>query len=630
MYGHLWLVPFLPFLGFLVLSFGGTKIPRRLAAIIGSGTVGLGALLTIIAGIHFLSSPPEGHFFDLKLWTWVNVGGFSPSIAFHFDALTFVFMFVITFVGFLIHVYSAEYMWEDEGYSRFFAYMNLFVFAMLTLVMADNLVLLYLGWEGVGLCSFLLIGFYYKENPNGAAARKAFIVTRVGDTAMALGLFLLIIHFNTLDIQTILTKAPSQWPEGSSIATWVSLLLLGGAMGKSAQVPLQTWLPDAMAGPSPVSALIHAATMVTSGVYLIARTHGIFELSPVAMMVVAITGTVTLVVAGFAAIAQSDIKRVLAYSTISQIGYMILALGVGAWAAGVFHFMIHAFFKALLFLGAGAVILALHHEQNMFKMGGLAKKLPVIFWTYLAGSGALAALPLITAGFYSKDQILWYTWSSAKGSHILWAAAYFGAFVTSIYTFRMVFITFFGKEKTHVHYQPGWTMKTPLVILGTLSVIGGFIELPHSMGHFTLFSDMLSHVLPAAVTGQETGNTELIFQVITAVTCLVGIYIAWVVWYKNPGPLYKFKLSPAGKSLHHFLFTGLGFDWFYDHVFVNPYIWLSKINKNDIIDKIYIGITNLTRYLHRIFKTTITGNLRWYVAGIALGVLVTLTIVLFL
>ncbi len=627
---YLWLVPFLPFLGFLVLAFGGTKIPKKIVPFIGSGTVGIGALMTIIGGIQFLASPPEGHFFDVKLWTWFDVGGFAPAIAYHIDALTLVFMFVVTFVGFFIHLYSAEYMWDDEGYTRFFSYMNLFVFAMLNLVMADNLVLLYLGWEGVGLCSFLLIGFYYKDNPNGAAARKAFIVTRVGDTAMALGLFLLIINFNSLDIQTILTKAPATWPAGSSIATWVALLLLGGAMGKSAQVPLQTWLPDAMAGPSPVSALIHAATMVTAGVYLIARTHGIFELSPAAMTAVAVTGTVTLVVAGFAAIAQSDIKRVLAYSTISQIGYMILALGIGAWAAGIFHFMIHAFFKALLFLAAGAIIHSLHHEQNMFKMGGLKKELPVVFWTFLAGAGALAALPLITAGFYSKDAILWFTWSSEKGSHILWAAAFFGAFVTAIYTFRMVFITFFGTAKTHVHHKPGAAMNIPLIVLGFLSVFAGFIELPDSMGHVTLFSDLLSHVLPSVVTVEEHGGMEVIFQVITALTCLVGIYIAWIFWYKNPAPLYRFKQTPFGKSLHHFLFTGLGFDWLYDRLFVNTYIWLSKINKNDIVDKIYTGIANLMTYLNRIFKNTITGNLRWYVAGIALGLLVTLTIVMFL
>jgi NADH-quinone oxidoreductase subunit L len=630
MIGYSWLIPLLPFLGFLVLAFGAKSLPKKSIPIIGAGSVGLSALLTLIIGLQFIASPPEGNFYNLKLWTWFSIGGLSPAISYHIDALTLVFVFVVTFVGFLIHVYSGEYMHDDEGYGRFFAYMNLFVFAMLNLVMAENLVLMYLGWEGVGLCSFLLIGFYYKDPANGAAARKAFIVTRVGDTAMALGLFLLIIHFNSLDIQEILTKAPAQWTVGSSIPTLIALLLLGGAMGKSAQVPLQTWLPDAMAGPSPVSALIHAATMVTAGVYLIARNHTLFELSPVAMNVVAATGAVTLVIAGFAAIAQHDIKRVLAYSTISQIGYMILALGVGAWTAGIFHFMIHAFFKALLFLGAGAVIHALHHEQNIFKMGGLRKELPVIFWTFLAGSGALAALPLITAGFYSKDQILWYAWSSENGSPILWAAAFFGAFVTSVYTFRMVFVTFFGKVKTHVHHRPGLAMTLPLVILAVLSVLGGFIELPHSMGHVTIFSDFLSKVLPAVKVGLEEGNAELIFQLITAFTGLFGIYLAWTFWYKNPAPLYKFKLSPVGASLHNFLLKGLGFDMVYDTLFVKPFIWISNINKNDFIDKLYTGIADLMKSLHGLFKSTITGNLRWYAAGIAIGLVITLTIVLFL
>jgi NADH-quinone oxidoreductase subunit L len=630
MIGYSWLIPLLPFLGFLILAFGAKTIPKKVVPFIGAGSVGISALLALIIGLQFITSPPDNNFYNLKLWTWISIGGFSPSIAYHMDALTIVFVFVVTFVGFFIHVYSAEYMLEDEGYARFFSYMNLFVFAMLNLVMADNLVLLYLGWEGVGLCSFLLIGFYYKDPSNGAAARKAFIVTRVGDTAMALGLFLLIIHFNSMDIQEILTKAPAQWTVGSSTATWIALLLLGGAMGKSAQVPLQTWLPDAMAGPSPVSALIHAATMVTAGVYLIARNHTLFELSPIAMTTVAATGAVTLVVAGFAAIAQYDIKRILAYSTISQIGYMILALGVGAWAAGIFHFMVHAFFKALLFLAAGAIIHALHHEQNIFKMGGLRKELPVIFWTFLAGAGALAALPLITAGFYSKDQILWYAWSSENGSPVLWAAAFFGAFVTSVYTFRMVFITFFGKVKTHVHHHPGWTMTAPLVILAILSLAAGFIEIPHSMGHITLFSDFLSHVLPAVKTGHEEGNAEVIFQVITALTGLFGIYLAWNFWFENPSLLYKFKTSPAGSALHNFLLKGLGFDWFYDHLFVKPFIWLSKINKNDIVDKIYTGIADLMKILHSLFKRTITGNLRWYAAGIAIGLVITLTIVLFL
>ena len=309
---------------------------------------------------------------------------------------------VVTFVGFWIHLYSAEFMRHDEGYSRFFAYMNLFVASMLTLLLADNLLLLYLGWEGVGLCSYLLIGFWYRDPANGAAARKAFIVTRVGDTAMLLGLFLLFTSLGTLQIQDLMHRASEQWAVGSALAVAAALLLLGGAVGKSAQLPLQVWLPDAMAGPTPTSALIHAATMVTAGVYLIARTHVLFALAPAAQFAVAVVGAATLVLAGCSALTQHDIKRVLAYSTVSQIGYMFLALGVGAWSAAIFHFVTHAFFKALLFLAAGVIIEALHDEHSIFRMGGLRKELPVAFWTFLIGGCSLAGLPFITAGFLQQ------------------------------------------------------------------------------------------------------------------------------------------------------------------------------------------------------------------------------------
>jgi NADH-quinone oxidoreductase subunit L len=630
MIDYLWLVPALPFLGFLVLTFFGKKLTKNAISFVGAGSVGLAALLTIIIGIQFLLSPPDGNFFNQKLWTWMNVGGMSPSIAFHLDALSLIFIFVITFVGFLIHVYSTEYMREDEGFARFLSFMNLFVGSMLVLILADNLALMYLGWEGVGLCSFLLIGFWYKEPANAAAARKAFIVTRVGDTAMALGLFLLIVNFNTLNIQDILHTAPTQWTAGNSTAVWIAFLLLGGAVGKSAQLPLQTWLPDAMAGPSPVSALIHAATMVTAGVYLIARNHVLFELAPSAMSAVAIIGAATLLMAGFAAIVQNDIKRVLAYSTISQIGYMFLALGVGAWSAGIFHFMIHAFFKALLFLGAGAVIHALHHEQNMFKMGGLRKELPIVFWTFLAGSAALAALPLISAGFYSKDAILWYAWSSNKGSLILWAAAFFGAFVTSIYTFRMVFLTFWGKMKTHVHIHLGNAMQIPLIVLAVLSLLGGFIETPHSLGHITIFSSFLNPVLPEVQLNHGGEFTEIILQILTALTGFLGIYLAWHFWYKKPAMVYNFKQTGLGTGLYKLWLSGWAFDWVYDTLFVKPFIKLSQINKDDIVDQLNIGLAGLVNWLHSVIKKTQNGNIRWYATGIAIGLVITLTIVLFL
>ena len=376
-----------------------------------------------------------------------QVGTFSSDVAFHFDGLTLVMMSVITGVGFLIHLFSTEFMEEDVSYARYFAYLNMFVAAMLILVMADNLLLLYLGWEGVGVCSYLLVGFWYQNSANGYAARKAFIVTRIGDTLMALGLFLLFTELGTLDIQALGDAAKDKWQVGDSMPLIACLLILGGAVGKSAQLPLHTWLPDAMAGPTPVSALIHAATMVTAGVYLIARTHELYLFAPIAMIAVALVGLATSLMAAFTALTQHDIKRILAYSTISQIGYMFLALGVGAWTAGIFHLMTHAFFKALLFLGSGAIIHCLHHEHNIFKMGGLRTRMPVTFWSFMIGSSALAALPM-TSGFFSKDQILLQAYQQASIGPWLWLAGLLGALLTAVYSFRLVFIVFFGNAKT--------------------------------------------------------------------------------------------------------------------------------------------------------------------------------------
>ncbi|MGH9681824.1 MAG: NADH-quinone oxidoreductase subunit L, partial [Candidatus Acidiferrales bacterium] len=397
MLGLVWLIPAIPFASALLLAIFGPRMSRRAVAVTGVGSIGLAAVVSILLTWSFLSSPPVGNAYTEILWTWMQVEGFHAQIGFYLDALSVLMTLVVTFVAFLIHLYSAEFMIDDEGYSRFFCYMNLFVASMVTLLLGNNLLLLYLGWEGVGLCSYLLIGFWYTDTVNGRAARKAFIVTRVGDSAMLLGLFLLFHQLGTLDIQSLMQRAAQQWPVGSVYATAAALLLLGGAVGKSAQLPLQTWLPDAMAGPTPTSALIHAATMVTAGVYLLARTHALYALSPAGQCAVAVVGDATLLLAGFSALTQSDIKRVLAYSTVSQIGYMFLACGVGAWSAAIFHFMTHAFFKALLFLAAGAVINALDHEHNIFRMGGLRKELPVTFWTFLIAGCSLAGLPIITA-----------------------------------------------------------------------------------------------------------------------------------------------------------------------------------------------------------------------------------------
>lgn len=616
----IWLIPLLPLMSFLIISLFAKLLPRRAVAFIAVGSVALSAVITIITGINFLSDRPQEGSIVSTLYTWMSAGSFTANVSLILDPLSLVFCFVITFVGALIHLYSVEFMSEDEGFARFFAYMNLFVSSMLILVLADNLLLLYLGWEGVGLCSYLLIGFWYKEPENGYAARKAFIITRIGDTAMILGLFLLFISFGTLDIRELMQQAGAKWVSGSPLAVISALLLLGGALGKSAQLPLQTWLPDAMAGPSPVSALIHAATMVTAGVYLITRTHVLFALAPVVMTVVAIIGALTLIVAGFSALAQHDLKRILAYSTISQIGYMFLAMGIGAWSAGVFHFMIHAFFKALLFLAGGAVIHLLNDEHDIFRMGGLRNKMPVVFITFLIGSASLSALPLITAGFYSKDQILWFGWISELSNPWLWVAGITGALLTSLYTFRLVFIAFFGEMKTAPSHKAGNLMKISLVVLAFLSIAGGFIELPHNMGRVHLFTNLFQGELPPVPAGGE--SSEFLFQVISAFISLAGIYLAYLLFYKKselPEILSKY-------GINRFFLDGWKFDRLYDTLFVRPYVWLARINKNDFIDLFYKSIGSGAGYLNSAFSRTQTGRLRWYVLFFTAGIVIILTI----
>jgi NADH-quinone oxidoreductase subunit L len=617
------LIPAIPFLSFLILALLGHRMSRKVAGIVGAGSIGIIAILTFIIAISFLRSLPEIKSYSVNLWEWINAGNLKVDISFTLDSLSLVFCFVITFVGFLIHLYSIEFMAKDEGFTRFFAYMNLFIGSMLVLVLADNILLMYLGWEGVGLCSYLLIGFWYKEPGNGYAARKAFIITRVGDTAMIIGIFILFLNFGTVNISELMRLATANWVAGSSIAVLTAALLLCGALGKSAQLPLQTWLPDAMAGPSPVSALIHAATMVTAGVYLIARTHVLFSLAPVVQSAVAIIGALTLLIAGFSALAQHDLKRILAYSTISQIGYMFLALGVGAWSAAVFHFMIHAFFKALLFLGAGIVILVLDEEHDIFKMGGLRKKMPVVFYTFLIGSASLSALPLITAGFYSKDQILWYAYSSQTGSVLLWLTGIVGAFLTALYSFRMIFITFYGEAKTQPTFLPGKIMTYPLVILSVLSLVGGFIELPASIGNFHLFSHLVENTLPVVVT-KAAENKELLFQVLSSLIALSGIYLAYIIYYKKPSLSEPYSHS----KINRYFEKGWGFDKLYENLFVRPIVWLSVVDENDFFDLWSKGLAHLALYINRVLSTAQNGKLRWYLLSFIIGIAIILTYML--
>ena len=617
----LWLIPALPFISATVLILFGSSLPRRAATAVGVGSIGLSALVTALIAAGFVSSPPAGHAYTQVLWTWINVGDFQPQIGLYLDALSLVMILVVTFVGFLIHIFAAEFMMEDESYSRYFAYMNLFVASMLTLLLGNNLLLLLLGWEGVGLCSYLLIGFWYREPANGRAARKAFIVTRVGDTALMLALFLLFTQLGTLQIQDLMQCASAQWPSGSTYALAAALLLLGGAVGKSAQIPLHVWLPDAMAGPTPTSALIHAATMVTAGVYLIARTHVLFSLAPAAQSAVAVVGAATLLVAGFSALTQHDIKRILAYSTISQIGYMFLALGVGAWQAAMFHFFTHAFFKALLFLGAGVIINAVHDEHSIFRMGGLRKELPVAFWTFLAGGCALAGLPFITAGFFSKDLIIWQAWSAPGGHPMLWIAGMLGAALTSLYTFRLIFRVFFGPLGTPVTERPGYAMKVPLMILAVLAIVSGYVKEP--------FLAFLHSALPSTIEAGSGGLTETASEAIAGLLFFAGLCLAYVFHLQKRSLSDSLVANPVGRALDQWWFAGWGFDWIYDKLFVQPFIWVANVNKSDFVDAFYTGLARMADASYRLLSSTETGRVRWYAAAMAAGSVVFIAVVLF-
>jgi len=623
----LWLVPTIPLLGATILIVSGGRLSQCTIGIIGVGSVAISAIIASIIGICFMMTPPNGRAFSVTLWHWMTIGGFNPTIGLYLDPLSLVMMLVVTIVGFLILLYSSEFMTGDEGYNRFFAYMNLFVSAMLVLLLADNLLFLYVGWEGVGLCSYLLIGFWYQDPANGLAARKAFIVTRIGDTGLMIGLFLLFSHLGTLEIQPLMHNAVQTWRVGSPIASLAAALLLIGAIGKSAQLPLQTWLPDAMAGPTPVSALIHAATMVTAGVYLIARMHVLFALAPYVQMAVAVIGGATLFIAAFAALNQHDIKRILAYSTISQIGYMFLALGVGAWTAAIFHFMVHAFFKALLFLAAGAITMRLHHEHNIFRMGGLAQRLPVVFWSFLIGSASLAALPLVTAGFYSKEMILSAVWVSGGGIPVLWVAGIVTAFVTALYIFRTVFIVYFGEAKTAVTGFYGLRIILPLIVLSVLALIGGFVETPDMLGGVTIFSHFMASVFVEVPPIASRANTLLL--VFAAFVSLSGVGLAYILYMRPSQRFSAWAKIPAIAAWRGFLFSGWGFDWLYDRLVVRPFLYIVRINQNDVIDSVYSGIAQTARWLHRLLRQTQTGRIRWYAGWLAAGSIVTIAVSVF-
>ena len=619
----LYLTVLFPLIGFVLLAAGRNKLPENVAAIIGVGAVGLSALVALIAGLDFVNNGKVTYV--QHLWTWFNVGNLSPGISLHLDGLSLLMMGMVTGVGFLIHIFASWYMRGEEDFARFFSYFNLFVASMLLLVLGDNLALLFLGWEGVGLCSYLLIGYYYQNPANGFAAIKAFTVTRVGDVFLLIALFLIYQQFGTLNIAEVVAAAPTVMTQSSSLTIWTALMLFLGAAGKSAQIPLQTWLADAMAGPTPVSALIHAATMVTAGVYLCCRMYTVFEMAPEVMMFISITGAVTLLVAGFAALVQTDIKRILAYSTMSQLGYMFMAVGAEAYQAGLFHMLTHAFFKALLFLSSGAVILAYHHEQNIFKMGGLFYKNKFLFACFAIGGGALAAIPYFTVGFFSKDAILGAVWvqgeSIAVYNSLYWAGVA-GAFLTSIYTFRLIWVVFFGKENTPYHAIKGITFWGPLAILAVLSTfVGAALKAP-------VESILNAAKIPAFVIPEALQHGMHSAEWTAVGIALVGLVIGVVLFAFAYSAVKGFAKTSLGAGLANICRNALGFDALYDIVFVKPYLLIAKILGRDPIDRLWLVLPALVKGGHSFTSSRQTGSLRDYASSMALGIFVLLMVLI--
>ena len=601
-----------PLAGFLMLAcLRDGRLNQRQAAAIGGGVMLLSALSALYAALCYQGTPVT-----LTAWRWFSVAGLTPDIAFHYDGLTLTMVGVVTGVGFLIHLFASWYMDGEADYARFFSYMNLFVACMLVLVLADNYLLLYLGWEGVGLCSYLLIGFYFRDPANGRAAIKAFTVTRIGDVFLAIGLFLIYRDCGTLNIDYVNEHAGTIFIHASLPIHAITLMLALGAFGKSAQLPLHTWLADAMAGPTPVSALIHAATMVTAGVYLIARAHPLFELAPATLSLVAVVGALTLLIAGLTALRQYDIKRVLAYSTMSQLGYMFVALGIGAWQAAIIHLMVHAFFKALLFLSAGAVIIATYHEQDIRRMGGLYRKIPLVYGCFLIGAAALVALPWVSAGFYSKDEILRALWES--GNTGLFLAGLVGALITSLYTFRVFWLTFHGRARGTCHPIHGWNYWLPLVALAVLSTfVGGKIHPP------------FNGVLPALTetASQGMAGSEGVIELLTMLAALSGLAAAaW--WFVD-----KERLSGADgisrSSAEKVLAGGFGFDALYERIAVRPYLWCVRILRGDPVDRAWYVLVTLSERAFSLSSRWQTGRIRDYAVSFAGGLTLALLLVIF-
>lgn len=592
MENYLWLIPVLPLIGAVINLLIGRHLPRPLVHLLACGAILASFILSAVVFFDLLKLPPDERIIRDMVYTWLSVGNLNVQFALLIDPLSIIMLLVVSGVGFLIHVYSVGYMHGDPRYSRFFGYMNLFTFAMLLLVSADNLLLMFVGWEGVGLCSYLLIGFWFEKKANAVAGMKAFIVNRIGDAGFIIGIMLLFWSLGSIGNHwtvSFLELKQHIHLLTPGLATAIALLLFVGAAGKSAQIPLYVWLPDAMAGPTPVSALIHAATMVTAGVYMIARMHFLYLLAPAAMMVVAIIAVATAFYAGTMALMQKDIKKILAYSTISQLGYMFLGVGVGAFVAGIFHLMTHAFFKALLFLGAGSVMHGTGNQTDIHKMGGLRKYMPITFCTFLIATLAITGIPLFS-GFFSKDEILWKAYSN--GHWILWVVGVAGAGLTSLYMFRLLFLTFFGQNRASAHddkhdsghhapaHESPLVMTVPLMILAVLAVVGGYVGIPLVLGGYNHIEHFMEPVFASAVGHAVTEHApahslEFILMIVSVVVVFGGILLAYYFYIKRPD--LPGKLAQRFKRIHQFIFNKYYIDELYHLLFVRSLLGLNKI-----------------------------------------------------
>ena len=630
----------LPLVGFLINGVFGRKIKNeKVIGAIGAGAVGISFLIVVGAFFQTVGLPVEQRSNTVELFTWISVAGLHIKFAYLVDQLSLTMALIVTGVGFLIHVYSIGYMHGDKGFWRFFAYLNLFIFAMMNLILGDNFVVLFLGWEGVGLCSYLLIGFWYdrkfEKGTTSQAAKKAFVVNRIGDFGFLLGMFLIYLTFDSLNFKEVFNKAAS-FPITESTFGMIAIFLFIGATGKSAQIPLFVWLPDAMAGPTPVSALIHAATMVTAGVYMVSRASIIFAGAPTVMMIVAVIGLLTAIMAASIGLVQNDIKKVLAYSTVSQLGYMFLAAGMGAFSASIFHVMTHAFFKALLFLGAGSVIHGMHEEQNIQKYGGLKKYMPKTYLTFFIATMAIAGVPGLS-GFFSKDEILWNAY--ANGGFIFWLVGMITAMMTAFYMFRLLSLTFYGKERfdhhhVHPHESPA-LMTIPLMILAGLSIVGGYIGLPKVLvgEHGNLFESWLEPIYEPAMHklarfGSHSGFEEVLLMAVSVALALSAIYFALHVYRKKPE--IAENVSNKLKGLYNLLLNKYFVDEVYEVAVVQPIqkgseklLW--KVADVTLIDGAVNGLAKLVDKFSGSLRKIQTGIAQSYalvmVGGIALVIL---------